>query len=126
METQEKKLTARELANFTGTEQYYKHLFGGQYTDGVHYVAEKGGAYWLIDAIFSAQAKMKKYGFQVWKLKRTGITEPKKGEYMAILTMKEDTNKPTLVEQKFEYTDFPLDEIEMWLIDGVLTLTSEY
>ncbi len=127
METQENKLTARELANFTGTEQYYKHWCGGHYTDGVHYVAEKAGAHWLVDAIFSYQAKMKKYGFQLWKLKRTGLTEPKEGEFMAILTMttggKESEPK---VEQKIEYTDFPLDEIEMWLIDGVLILTSEY
>ncbi len=42
-----------ELAQFTGTEQYYKHLGGLVYTDGVKYLAEKAGSYWLLDIIAS-------------------------------------------------------------------------
>ena len=41
-------------------------------------------------------------------------------------TMQEDSDQPVLVRQEIEYSDFPLDKIELWLIDGVLLLKSEY
>ena len=44
-------LSEADLAQFTGTSTYYQHSLSVQYTDGVHYLAERGGAYWLIDAI---------------------------------------------------------------------------
>lgn len=45
-----------DLSPFTGTEHWYKHWLGGLlYTDGVKYVADQAGAYWLIDAIASYQ-----------------------------------------------------------------------
>jgi hypothetical protein len=44
--------------------------------------------------------------------------------------MKEDSDRPILIEQKFDYTDFPLAEMKMYLIDDgenkVLILPSEY
>lgn len=43
--------TEADLAQLTGTSTYYQHSLGVQYTDGVYYLAERGGAYWLIDAI---------------------------------------------------------------------------
>ncbi len=51
--TQKPTLTESELAQFTGTEYWYRHAFKRSitYTDGVKYVAEKAGAYWLIDEI---------------------------------------------------------------------------
>jgi len=36
-----------------GTGSYYRHPFGGVYSDGVKEFAEKNEAFWLIDAIFS-------------------------------------------------------------------------
>jgi hypothetical protein len=44
-------LSEGELSQFTGTSQYYQHPLGVLYTDGMHYMAERGGAYWLIDVI---------------------------------------------------------------------------
>jgi hypothetical protein len=43
------------LQHFCGTEQYFKHLFGLRYTEGVAYLAKNGECYWLIDAIASHQ-----------------------------------------------------------------------
>ena len=54
-----------DLEQFTGTEHWYKHQFGGHYTDGVRYLAQTAGAYWLIDAIFSYRRAER---FQVWTL----------------------------------------------------------
>ena len=60
--------------------------------------------------------------FQVWRL------EVKDNQ--AVLTMKQDSGRPIEVEQKIPYTNFPLDEMDMWLIDDgtnvVLILPSEY
>ena len=117
----EKKLEKADLGQFIGTEHYYKY-WGITFTDGVKYLVEVGGAFWLLDIIVSYQIyrKIKKIPFQVWTLKVD--VEKKTG----VVTMKEDTGRPCLVTQKMEFTDFPLDEITMWLIDGVLILPSEY
>ena len=105
-----------DLEQFTGTENYYKHLFSGWcYTDGVKYLAEKSQAYWLIDAIFSYR---RKEPFQVWTLTKEGSK--------AVLTMVEDTDLPEKVRQEIPYTDFPLASIKLYLIDKVLLLPSEY
>lgn len=106
-----------ELEQFTGTENYYKHpLSKCVYTDGVKYLADQAGAYWLIDAIFSYR---RTEPFQVWKLMVIEDTS-------ALLTMQEDSDRPILVSQNIEYTDFPEPEITIYLIDGVLLLPSEY
>lgn len=86
-----------------------------KYTDGVQFLAEKAGAYWLLDVIASYR---RPEHFQIWTLDVKG----KKG----VVEMKEDTNEPVLVRQEIEYTDFPLDTIQLYLIDGVLILPSEY
>jgi len=99
-----------------GTTQYFIHWTKTlKYTDGIKFLADNAGAYWLIDAIASYQ---RKEPFQLWELK---VNDSK-----AVLTMKEDTNEPVLVKQEITYTDFPLDEITLYLIDGILLLTSEY
>lgn len=109
-----------ELDSFTGTEKYYKHWLGFNYTDGVQYLAEHAKCYWLLDAIGSYQreAKVKGEGFQVWTLEVSN----KKGT----LTMRADSGLPVIVSQEMDYTDFPFDSIELWLIGGVLILPSEY
>ena len=61
-----------ELKQFSGSEEFYEHLFfhGYVYTEGVQYLAEKTEAYWLVDYIFSNQwaEEFKVQPFQVWKL----------------------------------------------------------
>lgn len=109
-----------DLDQFTGTEKYYKHMFGIKYTDGVMYLANNAKAFWLIDLVASYQGKHKNKPFQVWKL------EVDTEKNSAIATMREDTNSPVLVSQRIGYTDFPLPEIKLYLIDNVLLLPSEY
>jgi len=107
----------RALAQCYGTEGYYKNtgVLSFMYTDGVKMMWEMCEAYWLLIAISSYRRKEE---FQVWTLKVEDNT--------AVLTMKEDSDRPDLVSQKIPYTDFPLSEITMFLIDGVLILTTEY
>ena len=118
-----------ELRGFTGAVNYYRHFTGLKYTDGVKYLADRAEAHWLLDAVFSYQTerRIRELPFQIWTLKviRSELGKSKK-EPMAVLEMREDTNEPVLVRQKIEYTSFPVGEIKLYLIDGVLMLPSEY
>ena len=111
-----KKLTEEVLAQFTCTENYYRHMFGLNYTDGVKFMAEKGEAYWLIDAIASYRSKEP---FQVWEL-------VVKDDRSATLTARTDSDQAPFMTQEIPYTDFPLREVKLWVSDGVLLLPSEY
>ena len=48
-----KTLKKSDLMQFTGSETWYRHGINRKvlYTDGAQYVAEHGGAYWLLDEI---------------------------------------------------------------------------
>jgi hypothetical protein len=68
-----KTLSKSDLAQFRGSENWYWHGINRNvlYTDGVHYVAEHGGAHWLLDEIAIIQPYNKAVAaeeFQVWKL----------------------------------------------------------
>jgi len=120
-------LTETDLNHFIGTTQYYHYLAGLKLTDGVKYLADEAGAYWLLDIIASYQTdeKIRKLHFQVWELKLSPDNATT-GKHEAVVTMKTDSNRPLMVKQQIEYTDFPLDSITLYLIDGVILLTSEY
>ena len=47
------KFTESDLSQFTGTEYWYRHGINRNvvFTDGAKYVADQGGAYWLLDEI---------------------------------------------------------------------------
>jgi len=111
----------KTLKTFIGTDAYHQTVLPNvNCTDGVHYVRSACDAFWLVDAIASYQPEFReKAGFQVWTLK---VNDERKG----VLTMKEDSDKPDIIKQEFDYTDFPLDKMEMWCIDGIILLPSEY
>lgn len=111
-------LTKEALNQFTGTEKYYKY-FNLKLTDGSYFLAQEGQCFWLLDVILSYQLKLSHIHFQIWQLE-------KNEDDSAVITMKEDSDKPVLVKQRIPWTDFPLEEVELWLIDGVLILPSEY
>ena len=52
-----KTLSKSDLAQFTGSENWYRHGINRNvlYTEGVQYVAEHGGAHWLLDEIAITQ-----------------------------------------------------------------------
>lgn len=118
-------ITQSDLAQFTGTTQWFQHwLKRFTHTDGIKYLADQGNAYWLIDAIASHQTKellsdeMLKE-FQIWRL--VVNLEDK----TAKLVCERDTDD-VVVTQNIPYTDFPLSEVKVYLIEEVLMLQSEY
>ena len=105
------------LAGFYGSENYYQHgLMRSLYmTDGVHYLAEAAGAHWLTDIVASYQSypHMRREPFQVWTFKRL----PEGSKNMAVVRC-DDGNGKGLRQQLIPYTDFPLDEITLYLEEG--------
>lgn len=121
-----------DLAQFWGTECYYRIENNVLLTDGAHYVAEKGGehgAYWLMTAIASYQPQLRQHPElryqQFWKLR----VRPDK---TAVLTCVIDSGYEPTVIQEIPYTDFDLTEIDLWVGCGpdensmVIYLPSEH
>ena len=56
---------------------------------------------------------------QFWELEVDGS--------QAVARCRRDSGIPPCVEQKIEYTDFPLaDGIKLWVADNILMLPNEY
>ena len=117
------KLRADDLRQFTGSENWYRHglVRNVLFTDGAKYVADQGGAYWLIDEIAFAQRGDKRVAgeeFQFWKL----TVKPNQTATLSC----EDGNGNTVYSKAIEYTDFPLAEIALYFTNNTILLPSEY
>ena len=110
------------LSQFTGSETVYRHpLFAScVYTEGVRYLAQEAGAYWLIEYVFSNQLDktIHSHPFQAWS-----ITVHDDHTAKIRLTDGNDTLIKSFV---LTFTDFPLKAFTLWFIDGTLLLPSEY
>jgi len=117
------KITKGDLHQFTGSGHWYRHglVRNVVFTDGAKYVADKGGAYWLLDEIAFAQKgepTVAAEAFQVWTL----TVRPDK---TATLTC-DDGNDNAVFSKEIDHTDFPLDEVQLWFTDNTILLPSEY
>ena len=104
-----------------GTENLYCHPFSNYvYTDGVREMVEQCKAYWLIDLVISHQLNKSIHAesFQVWQLKRM------KGQMFRIIAA--NGNKQPIARQQIRFSDFPYDEVTLWLVDETLLLPNEY
>ena len=120
------RITEADLAQFTGTEQWYRHALNRAvlYTDGAKYVADNCGAYWLLDEIALTNRfnpRLRGEEFQTWTLTKIDRTAK---------LVCEDGNGHKLFAKNIAFTDFPLDKIELW-VEGpaeqrVILLPSEH
>ena len=111
-------LQASDLRQFSGDLERFRHPLNRNviYTPGVQYLAEQGQAYWLIDAIASyfgsdvmnqaMQKDSRLRSMQFWRL------EVK--DDAGILTARADDGVEPFVRQEIEYTDFPLEQVDIW------------
>lgn len=118
----DKSLRAEDLCQFIGTETWYRHglVASITFTEGAKYVADRGGAYWLLDEIALAQKFNTAVGaepFQVWKLVVTQST--------GVLTC-DDGDNHVVYTKPIPFTDFPLSEIRFYFVDNVILLPDEY
>ena len=110
------------LAQFTGTSAYYRISRRHLLTDGTKYLAEKGGCFWMMDAVASHLCEI---GTEDWfVLIRVQVSE---GRAVMIY---EDGSGSEHARQEIPYTDFPMHAISLYACwDGehwVIMLPSEY
>lgn len=116
-------LNAMMLAQFTGSVSYYRHplVEGIMFTEGVKYVADTGGAYWLLDEIALAnhsERAVRAEEFQVWDL----IV----AEDCSARLICGDGEEAEIYAKRIEWTDFPIPGIQFYLCYGCIHLPSEY
>lgn len=79
-------------------------------TDGVKFLADNAGSYWLMDIIWSCLPKCMKdemlKEMQFWTLEVTGTS--------GVVTCRRDRGNVAF-KQEIPYTDFPLDKIDIWV-----------
>jgi hypothetical protein len=113
-----------ELRQFTGTDHYYKYMLKVVLTDGTKYLADRAGAYWLMDVVSSWQLakRVACEHFQSWNLT---VKEDKTATVVA-----DDGNGNVIAHQKIPYTDFPLRSQRLYLVNNgryrVLMPPTEY
>jgi hypothetical protein len=117
------KLTKADLQQFTGTDHYYRHAINPHvlFTDGAKYLADKAGAYWLLNEIALIQRYNRQVAveeFQVWTLSvDANDTASLKCD---------DGNGNVVFSKDIGFTDFPLDEVKLWFANDVIYLPSEH
>lgn len=123
--TDTQTLTKSDLAPFTGSQLFLPHGLSRNYifTEGARFLAERAGAYWLLDKIALQSPAIHREDFQIWKLT---VREDR----TATLTA-EGGDQTVLKIEELTYTDFPLPEITLWAIRNELggftiMLPSEY
>jgi prepilin-type processing-associated H-X9-DG protein len=122
--TTSSKLSPADLLQFSGgTLRYYRHGLNRNvlFTDGAKYVADEGGAYWLLDIIAISQLhdkRLRRQPFQVWGL----AVQP---DQSATLTV-DDGNGQVLLTQNIAFTDFPGAGITLWFSGNVIYLPVEH
>lgn len=108
-----------ELQQFTGDLERYRSALNSRllYTPGVKFLADAAGAYWLIDAVG---------GWLIAPLYRVAVREDERigwlhfwkltvhSDQSALLTARVDADEPPFITQKIAFTDFCLDEIDLW------------
>jgi hypothetical protein len=120
--TKTAKLNKADLSQFTGSEHWYRHGLNWNvlYTDGAKFVADQGGAHWLLDAIALAQRFVKSLAgvpFHVWRL----AVRP---DQSVTLTC-EDGNDNVVYTQQPEFTDFPTAEVTLSFENSTIFLPTE-
>ena len=116
-------ITKIDLEQFTGTENFYRY-HGILLTDGSHYLAEKAKCFWLIDLIESHSVEKRWLGQEDFIVCKLSVQDSV-GEVVF-----DDGNGNVLARQNIPFTDFPLDEVKLYLVAAernfVLMLPSEY
>lgn len=114
-----------DLECFAGSDNWYSHWTRrGTYTDGVKFLAEKAGAFWLIDEIFGRQIypAVRAEEFQVWKL----IVKDSAAQLSCGNGNRDKEGNWIIVHKaEIKFTDFPLPEIKLYFENRVLCLPRE-
>jgi hypothetical protein len=132
-------------AHTTGSERIHRHWLDLLYTDGIQFLAELAGAFWLIDAVASHRPTQRRhiarYGgrdFAVWRLRRPEGSELRTmqadvfietpPESSALLECWSDTpdRSELICRQYIPYTDFPAELLPLeWYVENATMMLKE-
>ena len=121
--TKTAKLSEDHLKQFTGTETWFRHGINPDilFTEGAKYVADEGGAYWLLDAIAIAQLYEKDVAAEEFQgVETQGQSRPDSNARLRGRRLSRS------YKQYIRFTDFPLDAITLWVANNVIYLPSEH
>lgn len=120
---EKQKITHSELAQFSGTEHYYRY-HSLLLTDGAFYLAEKAECFWLMDVIWSHAMENRWYGKEDFITCKLTVQDTV-GDVVF-----DDGNGRILVTQHITFTGFPLEQIQLFIVRGecnfVVMLPGEY
>ena len=121
------KQLIEQLQGFCGSTTCFKiPLVKARYTEGVKYLAEQAQCHWLItDTAVVCKSLKNKSTFIVILFKRNSTSVQERTHKEAKIAYA-DGNGTILLEQEYEYTDFPLDELRLFFVDDMLMLPNEY
>jgi hypothetical protein len=89
-------------------------------------LADNAECFWLVtDASVIAKSLMNKSYFVTVDFKRLSEKEREESQCEALINYS-DGNGHIFETHKYHVTDFPLDELRLFFIDGTLMLPSEY
>ena len=118
-----KDINLGHLDQFTGSENFTPYAFAGHnylLSEGTHYLAENGGAYWIVDQILLQQYLWKSNDIEPVQLWELSVFHDKTG-YLRC----SDGNDLELRLIPIEYVHFPFS-VTLWLVDNTLLLPTEY
>ena len=126
MSAQSKQLI-EQLQGFCGSATCYQiPMLRTKYTEGVKYLTEQAQCHWLVtDTAVVCKSLKNKSTFIVILFKRNPKSVQERTHKEAKITYA-DGNGTILLEQEYEYTDFPLDELRLFYTDDMLMLPNEY
>lgn len=110
-----------KLSTFTGSTKRWKDQtpFGAiVLSEGCKFLRERDESKWLFDLMQSQQIKLENEEFLEWVIERVSGSE-----FKVTCT---DGDERTFANEKIRYSDLPLDELKVWLVEGVYILPSEY
>lgn len=112
-----------QLPSFTGTGQWYRVSPRLVITDGIRFVLDNTGGYWLSAVVNSIQTLLSRTGkdisFQNYTLKRVPDTK-------TFNLIVDDGNNNILYEKVLVSNSFPLDSFKFYYMNNIMLLPSEY
>ena len=115
------------LQHFNGSEMFYQiPLIRTRFTNGLKYLANVAECFWLItDVSVIAKSLLNRSHFITIDFKRLSEEEQDYTGYEAEIIYS-DGNGNIFEIHRYNFTDFPLDELRLYFVDNTLMLTSEY
>ena len=115
------------LQHFHGSEMFYQiPLIRTRFTNGLKYLANVAECFWLItDVSVIAKSLLNRSHFITIDFKRLSEEEQDYTGYEAEIIYG-DGNGNIFETHRYNFTDFPLDELRLYFVDNTLMLTSEY